>query len=76
MVGPFEVERPEVLAVESIRQRAAATLANPATDLIGKEVNIRVCSREAWTTRSHYFLLEILRRPTIDLQLHDMLAAV
>jgi DNA-binding transcriptional ArsR family regulator len=65
----------DVLAVGKIRPRAAAALANQATDLLGKEVNIRVYSREDWTTRSDGFLREILRRPTIDLQLHDRLAA-
>lgn len=65
----------DVLAVGKIRPRAAAALANQATDLLSKEVNIRVCSREDWTTRSDGFLREILRRPTIDLRLHERLAA-
>lgn len=65
----------DVLAVGKIRPRAAAALANQATDLLSKEVNIRVCSLEDWTARIDGFLREILRRPTIDLRLHERLAA-
>ena len=64
----------DVLVVGTMRPRAAAVLANEATDLLGKEVNIRVCSREDWRTKSDALLREIARRPTVDLHLHDRLA--
>lgn len=64
----------DVLVIGKMRPRAAAALANQATDLLGKEVNMRVCSREDWETRSDGLLREIARRPTIDLHVNDRLA--
>ncbi len=56
-----------------MRPRSAAALANEATDLLGKEVNIRVSLQEDWRTKSDGLLREIASRPTIDLHLHDRL---
>lgn len=58
-----------------MRPRPEAALANEATDLLGKEVNIRVCSREDWQTQSDGLLREIASRPTVDLHLRSRFEA-
>ncbi|MFF1829818.1 hypothetical protein [Paenarthrobacter sp. NPDC058040] len=64
----------DVLVVGSLRPRVAAALANEASDLLGKEVNIRVCSREDWQMKSDGLLREIASRPLVELHLADRLA--
>lgn len=63
----------DVLVIGTMRPRAAAALANKATDLLGKEVNIRVSLPEDWRTKTDGLLREIASRPTIDLHLQDRL---
>jgi len=65
----------DVLLVGDMRPRAAAVLANEASDLIGKEVNIMTTSPEEWQSKGDGLLHEIASRPTIDLDLNNGLEA-
>lgn len=65
----------DVLAIGAIRPRAAAALANDASELLGKEVNIRVSTLEAWKRQTDGLAREIASRPTVDLHLHSGAAA-
>lgn len=65
----------DVLAIGTIRPRAAAALANEASELLGKEVNIRVSSMDSWTAKTDGLAREIASKPVIDLHLHEAIAA-
>lgn len=65
----------DVLAIGTIRPRAAAALANEASDLLGKEVNIRVSTMETWLAKADGIIREIASRPVVDLHLNEWLAA-
>lgn len=65
----------DVLVIGALRPRAAAALANTASDLIGREVNIRTVTPDEWRAKTDGLLREIEGRPIVDLHLHEGLAA-
>ncbi len=61
----------DVMVIGTMRPRAAAALANQASDLIGKEVNIMTVSPNEWRSMNDGLLREIASRPVVDLHLHE-----